>query len=62
MSAPGKDLVFAFLTLDLKCLGCQDEVYLVVNLPIKGMPGSCPRQLVEVDSVGKDEPLTFCKL
>ena len=43
-------------------LGYQDEVYLVVNLPIRGMPGCCPRQLVGVESVGKDESVVLCNL
>ena len=63
MSAPGKDLVcFVDAGLELEVLGCQDEVYLVVNLPIRGMPGCCPRQLVGVESVGKGKSLAVCKL
>ena len=63
MSAPGKDLVcFVDAGLELEVLGCQDEVYLVVNLPIMGMPGCCHRQLVGVESVGKGELVALCKL
>ena len=43
-------------------LGCQDEVYLVVNLPIRRIPGCCHRQLVGVESVGKGESVTLCEL
>ena len=35
----------------LKALGCQDEVYLSVTLPIMG-----------VDSFGKGESVVLCKL
>ena len=38
-----------FVDAGLEALGCQNEVYLVVNLPIRGMPGCCPRQLVAVE-------------
>ena len=51
-----------FVDAGLEALGCQDEVYLVVNLPIWGMRGCCPRQPVGVDSVGKDESVALCKL
>ena len=51
-----------FVDAVLEALGCQDEVYLVVNLPIWGMRGCCPRQPVGVDSVGKDESVALCKL
>ena len=43
-------------------LGCQDEVYLVVNLPIRGMPGCCSRKFVGVQSVGKGESVALCEL
>ena len=43
-------------------LGCQDEVRLVANLHIKGMPGCCPRHLVGVESVGKGESMALCEL
>ena len=46
----------------LEELGCQDEVYLVVNLPIRGMPGCCPRQLVGMRSVVKRESVSLCEL
>ena len=46
----------------LEALGCQDEVYLVVSLPIRGMPGCCPRQCVGVESVGKGESMALCRL
>ena len=70
MSTRGKDLVFALLMLDLKywgvrmkdIWGCQDEVYLVVNLPIRGMPGCCPRQLVGVESDCKGKSVALCDL
>ena len=45
----------------LEVLGCQDEVYLVVNLPIGGMPGCCPKQLKGLESVGKGESVALCK-
>ena len=35
-----------FVDAGLEALGCHDKVYLVVNLPIKTMPGCCHRQLV----------------
>ena len=35
-----------FVDAGLEALGCQDEVYLVVNLLIRGTPGCCSRQLV----------------
>ena len=38
------------------------EVYLVVNLPIRGMPGCCPRQLVGVKRIGKGESVAVCEL
>ena len=41
-------------------MGCQDNDYLVLNLPIRGMPGCCPKQLVGVDSVGKGESVAPC--
>ena len=34
-------------------MGCQNEVYQVVNLPNTSMVGCCSRQLVGVESVGK---------
>ena len=33
-----------FVDAGLEALGCQDEGYLVVYPPIRGMPGCCPRQ------------------
>ena len=51
-----------FVNAGLEMLGYQDEVYLVVNLPIRGMPGCCPRQLVGVESVGKGESVVLCEL
>ena len=51
-----------FVDVGLEALGCQDDVYLVVNLPIRGMPGGYPRQLVGVESVGKGESVTLCEL
>ena len=41
MSAPGKDLVFALLMRDLKCWSVRIKSHLVVNLPIRGIPGCC---------------------
>ena len=38
-----------FVDAGLEVSGCQDKVYLVVNLPIRGMPGCCPRQLLGVE-------------
>ena len=50
-----------FVDAQLVLLGCQDEVYLVVNLPIRGMQGCCPRQLAGVESVGKGESVPLCQ-
>ena len=46
----------------LEVVWYQDEVYLVVNLPIRGMPGCRPRQLVGVESAGKGELVALCEL
>ena len=54
MSSPGKPRV-CIVDAGLEALGCQDEVYLAVNLPIRGMPCCCPGQPVGVQSVGKGE-------
>ena len=43
----------------LEVLGCENKVYLVVNLPIRGMPGCCPRQLVGLENVGKGESVAL---
>ena len=51
-----------FVEAGLEALGCQDEVYLIVNLPIRGMPGCHPRQLVEMQSVGKGESVALLEL
>ena len=51
-----------FVDAGLEVLGCQDEVYLVVNLPISCVPGFCSRQLVGVESVGKGESVALCEL
>ena len=51
-----------FVDAGLEALGCQDGVYLVVNLLVVGMPGGCPKQLIGVDSVGKGESVTLCEL
>ena len=51
-----------FVATGLEVLGCHDKVYLVVNLPIRGMPGGYPRQLVGVESVGKGESAALCVL
>ena len=51
-----------FVDAGLEAFGCQDEVYLVVKLPIRGMPGCCPRQLVGVEKVGKGESVVPCDL
>ena len=61
MLAPGKDLVFALLMLDLKRWSVRIKSHLVVNLPIRGIPGCCPRQIVAVESVGKSEPVVLCE-
>ena len=50
-----------FVDAGLEALGCQDEVCLVVNLHSRGVPGCCPRQLVEEESVGKSESVALCK-
>ena len=44
-----------FVDAGLEAFECQDEVYLIVNLPVRGMPSCGPRQLVGVESVGKGE-------
>ena len=62
MSAPGKDLVFALLVLEVKCQGVRRKSYLVVNLPTSCMPDCCPRQLVRVGSFGKDVSVDLCEL
>ena len=51
-----------FVDAVLEALGCQDEVFLVVSLPIRGMPGCCSIQLVGMDSVGKGESVARCEL
>ena len=51
-----------FVDAGLEMLGCQDEVCLVVNLPFRGIPGCCPRELVRVESVGKGESIALCEL
>ena len=50
-----------FVDAGLEAFRCQDEVHLV-NLPVRGMPGCCPRQLVGVESVGKGESVALRKL
>ena len=51
-----------FVNAGLEALRCQDEGYLVGNLPIMGMPGCCPRQIGRVKSVDKDESVALCEL
>ena len=52
-----------FVDAVLEALGCQDDVYLVVNLPIRVCHLGCrSRQLVAVESVGKGEPVALCEL
>ena len=51
-----------FVDAGLEVLGCQDKVCLVVNLPVRGIPGCCPKQLVGVESVSKGESVALCKL
>ena len=46
-------LYVCFVDAGLEALGCQDEVCLVVNLPIRDMSGCHPRQYVGVDRAGK---------
>ena len=43
----------------LEVLGCPDEVYLIVNLPVRGIPGCCPRQHMGVESVGNGESVAL---
>ena len=50
-----------FVDAGLEAEGCQDEVCLVVSLPIRFMPGCCPIQLMGVDSVGKGESVSLCE-
>ena len=42
-----------FVDAGLEVLGCQDKVCLVVNLPVRGIPGCCPRQLLGVARVSR---------
>ena len=51
-----------FVNAELEVLGCWDKVYLVVNLAVGGIPYCCPRQIVEVESVGKGECVVLCEL
>ena len=51
-----------FVDAGPETLECQNEVYLVVNLPIRSMPGCCLRQLVGVERVVKGESVTLCEL
>ena len=44
-----------FVDAGLEALQCKDEVYVVLNLPIVGMPGCYLRQLVRVENVGKGD-------
>ena len=55
-------LCVCFVDSGLEVLGCQDKVYLVVNLPNRGILGCCPRQLVGMESVGKGESVALCEL
>ena len=48
-----------FVDVLLEAFGCQDEVCLVVNLPVRGMPGCRSRQLVGVESVDKGKLWLF---
>ena len=50
-----------FVDAGLEALGYLDEVYLVVNQPIRGMLGCCPRQLLGVESVGKVESVALLR-
>ena len=43
-------------------IGCQDEVYLAVNMPIRGVPRCCCRQLVGIESVSKDKSVVLRNL
>ena len=51
-----------FVGAGFEALGCRGEVYLVVNLPILGMPGCCPGKRVRAESVGKGESVALCEL
>ena len=48
-----------FVDAGLEALGCQDGVYLVVNLLVVGMPGYCSGQLVGMESVAKSESVVL---
>ena len=37
-----KKYCVCFVDARHEALGCQNEVYLIVNLPTRGMPGYCP--------------------
>ena len=51
-----------FVDAGLEALGCQDEVYLFVNLPVMDTPGCHSRQLGGVESVGNGELVALFKL
>ena len=51
-----------FVDAACEALGSLDEIYLVVKLPIRGMPGCCPRQLVGVESDCKGKSVALCDL
>ena len=55
-------LCVCFVDAELEALGCHDEVYLLVNLPFRGMPGCCHAPPVGVGSVVKGESMALCKL
>ena len=51
-----------FVDAGLEVLVRQDEVYRLVDLPIRGMPACRPRQRVGVENVGKGESVALCEL
>ena len=55
-------LCVCFLDAALEALGCQDEVYLGVNLTFRGILRCCPRQLLGVENVGRGKSMALCEL
>ena len=51
-----------FIDAGLEALGCQDEVYLAVSMPIRGVPRCCCRQLVGIECVSKDKSVVLRNL
>ena len=52
----------SFVDAGVEALRRRDEAYLVVNLPTRGIPGCCSKQLVGVESVGRGESVDLCEV